>query len=175
MSDASPGTVVIDLLNGVFEALAAVLRSRGGEILKFLGDGMLATLPFDERDRATTCQAALDAAEEAASAIAALNASRSTSGIPAVTVDLALHVGDLLYGNVGAADRLDFTVIGPAVNEVVRIEALCEPLHQTVLTSAEFAAAANGGDNRLTSLGNYTLRGVRETKEIFALTPCKAG
>ena len=175
MSDASPGTVVIDLLNSVFEALAAALRSRGGEILKFLGDGMLATLAFDERDRAATCQAALDAAEEAAAAIATLNASRSTSRLPAVTVDLALHVGDLLYGNVGAADRLDFTVIGPAVNEVVRIEALCEPLHQTVLTSAEFAAAANGGDNRLTSLGNYTLRGVRETKEIFALTPCKAG
>jgi adenylate cyclase len=175
MSDASPGTVVIDLLNSVFEALAAALRSRGGEILKFLGDGMLATLAFDERDRAMTCQAALDAAEEAAAAISVLNASRSASGLPAVTVDLALHVGDLLYGNVGAADRLDFTVIGPAVNEVVRIEALCEPLHHTVLTSAEFAAAANGGDKRLMSLGHYTLRGVRETKEIFALTPRQIG
>ena len=90
-----------------------------------------------------------------------------------MTVDLALHVGDLLYGNVGAADRLDFTVIGPAVNEVVRIEALCEPLQHTVVTSAEFAAAANGADDRLTSLGPYSLRGVRETKEIFALTPRK--
>jgi adenylate cyclase len=174
-SDASPGAVVIDLLNSVFEALAAALRPRGGEILKFLGDGMLATLAFDERDRAATCRAALDAAEEAVAAIVALNASRSTSGLPAVSVDLALHVGDLLYGNVGAADRLDFTVIGPAVNEVVRIEALCEPLNRTVLTSAEFAAAASGGGNRLASLGRYTLRGVRETKEIFALTPRQAG
>jgi adenylate cyclase len=173
MSDASPGPTVVDLLNDVFEALAASLRSRDGEILKFMGDGMLAALAFDESDRAATCRAALDAAEEAAAAIAVLNVGRGAAGLPAVTVDLALHVGDLLYGNVGAADRLDFTVIGPAVNEVVRIEALCEPLHHTVLTSAEFAAAANGGDNRLTSLGRYSLRGVRETKEIFALTPLK--
>ena len=173
MSDASPGPAVINLLNDVFETLAASLRPRGGEILKFMGDGMLAALAFDERDRAAACRAALDAAEEAAAAIVTLNASRGALGLPAVTVDLALHVGDLLYGNVGAADRLDFTVIRPAVNEVVRIEALCEPLQHTVVTSAEFAAAANGADDRLTSLGPYSLRGVRETKEIFALTPRK--
>jgi adenylate cyclase len=174
MSDSSPGTEVIDLLNGVFEALAAALRARDGEILKFLGDGMLATLAFDERDRATTCQAALDAAADAASAIAAINATRTAAGLPAVTVDLALHVGDLLYGNVGAADRLDFTVIGPAVNEVARIEALCEPLQHTVLASAEFAAALQDTDDRLMSLGRYNLRGVREPKEIFGLPPSAA-
>ena len=171
MSDSSPGAVVIDLLNSVFEALAAALRSRSGEILKFLGDGMLATLAFDERDRATACRAALDAAAEAISAIAALNATRTAAGLPAVTVDLALHVGDLLYGNVGAADRLDFTVIGPAVNEVARIEAWCEPLQHAVLASAEFAAALQDTDNRLISLGRYELRGVREPKEIFGLPP----
>lgn len=171
MSDSSPGAVVIDLLNSVFEALAAALRSRSGEILKFLGDGMLATLAFDERDRATACRAALDAAAEAISAIAALNATRTAAGLPAVTVDLALHVGDLLYGNVGAADRLDFTVIGPAVNEVARIEAWCEPLQHAVLASAEFAAALQDTDNRLISLGCYELRGVREPKEIFGLAP----
>jgi adenylate cyclase len=171
MSDSSPGAVVIDLLNSVFEALAAALRSRSGEILKFLGDGMLATLAFDERDRATACRAALDAAAEAISAIAALNATRTAAGLPAVTVDLALHVGDLLYGNVGAADRLDFTVIGPAVNEVVRIEAWCEPLQHAVLASAEFAAALEDTDNRLISLRCYELRGVREPKEIFGLPP----
>ena len=171
MSNSSPGAVVIDLLNSVFEALAAALRSRSGEILKFLGDGMLATLAFDERDRATACRAALDAAAEAISAIAALNATRTAAGLPAVTVDLALHVGDLLYGNVGAADRLDFTVIGPAVNEVARIEAWCEPLQHAVLASAEFAAALQDTDNRLISLGCYELRGVREPKEIFGLAP----
>ncbi len=171
MSDSSPGAVVIDLLNSVFEAVAAALRSRSGEILKFLGDGMLATLAFDERDRATACRAALDAAADAISAIAALNAARTAAGLPAVTVDLALHVGDLLYGNVGAADRLDFTVIGPAVNEVARIEAWCEPLQHAVLASSEFAAALQDTDNRLISLGRYNLRGVREPKEIFGLPP----
>ena len=75
----------------------------------------------------------------------------------------------MLYGNVGAIDRLDFTVIGPAINEVARIEALCEPLGRAVLVSAEFVAAILGGDSRLASLGRHALRGVREPKEIFAL------
>jgi adenylate cyclase len=135
---------------------------------------MLATLSFVEADRAKTCRAALDAAAETTRALADLNAARAQAGLAAVTVDLALHVGDVLYGNVGAADRLDFTVVGPAVNEVARIEALCEPLRHTVLTSAEFAAAANDTDNRLVSLGHYNLRGVRETKEIFGLAPTAA-
>ncbi len=86
-----------------------------------------------------------------------------------MTVDIALHVGDVLYGNVGAADRLDFTVIGPAVNEVARMEALCEPLGRPVLMSAEFAAALEDADRRLQSIGRYELRGVKEAKEIFAL------
>ena len=97
------------------------------------------------------------------------NAVRAAAGAPVVSVDLALHLGDVLYGNVGATDRLDFTVIGPAVNEVARIEALCEPLGRAVLVSAEFVAAAMDGDDRLESLGRHTLRGVREPKEIFAL------
>ena len=168
-SDAHPGPVIIDLLDSVFETMAAALRSRGGEVLKFLGDGMLATLPFAQADRATTSRRALDAAVEAMRELATLNATRAKAGLPVATVDLALHVGEVLYGNVGAADRLDFTVVGPAVNEVARIEALCEPLDRAVLISAEFAAAVEDADNRLVSLGHYNLRGVRETKEIFGL------
>ncbi len=168
-SDSSPGPVIIDLLNGVFEVLTAALRPCGGEVLKFLGDGMLATLSFAETDRAATCRRALDAAAEATRGLRALNMARAEAGLPAVAVDLALHVGEVLYGNVGAADRLDFTVIGPAVNEVARIEALCEPLDRPVLISAEFAAALNDADNRLVPLGSYSLRGVREAKAIFAL------
>jgi adenylate cyclase len=168
-SDTSPGPVVIELLDSVFEVLAAALRSRGGEVLKFLGDGMLATLSFAAVDRAATCRRALDAAEEAMRGLAVLNATRAAAGLPVVTVDLALHVGEVLYGNVGAADRLDFTVVGPAVNEVARIEVLCEPLGRAVLTSAEFAAAVEDADSLLESLGHYNLRGVREAKEIFAL------
>jgi adenylate cyclase len=170
-SDASPGAVVIELLNSVFEVIAATLRYCGGEVLKFLGDGMLATLSFKEADRAKTCQDALDAAAEAMRELAVLNTTRAAAGLPTVTVDLALHVGEVLYGNVGATDRLDFTVIGPAVNEVTRIEALCEPLRKTILVSAEFAAALDNSDDRLVSLGYHRLRGVREAKEIFAPAP----
>jgi adenylate cyclase len=104
-----------------------------------------------------------------------LNAARTASGLPTVTVDLALHIGEVLYGNVGATDRLDFTVIGPAVNEVTRIEALCEPLHSTILVSAEFAAALGNTGDRLISLGHQRLRGVRQAKEIFAPAPTRYG
>ena len=128
ISDSAPGPVVVELLNDVFEILTASLRERGGQVLKFIGDGMLATFPFEEADRAKTCRRALDAAIEAMRNIDALNAARAARGAPVAAVDLALHLGDVLYGNVGATDRLDFTVIGPAINEVARIEALCEPL-----------------------------------------------
>jgi adenylate cyclase len=130
---------------------------------------MLATFSLEEGDREETCRGALDAAIEAMANIDALNAARAAVGLPVASVDLALHLGEALYGNVGATDRLDFTVIGPAINEVARIEALCEPLGSAVLVSAEFVAAIIGGDSRLASLGRHALRGVREPKEIFAL------
>ena len=101
-------------------------------------------------------------------AIDRLNQARGTAGTPVAAVDLALHLGEVLYGNVGAADRLDFTVIGPAVNEAARIETLCEPLGYTVLVSAELAAAA-ADSARLKPLGRHRLRGVREAREIYAL------
>ena len=97
-----------------------------------------------------------------------LNLVRRSSGKPIAAVDLALHLGEVLYGNVGAVDRLDFTVIGPAVNEVARIETLCEPLKQKVLISAELAAAI-GDRRRLKPLGQHKLRGVREPREICGL------
>jgi adenylate cyclase len=168
LSDSLPGAVIIDLLNEVFEILTGTLRSRGGEVLKFLGDGMLAILSFSEAERGPACRRALDATVEATQRLAALNATRVAAGLSAVNVDVALHVGEVLYGNIGAADRLDFTVIGPAVNEVARIEALCEPIGRPVLISAEFAAALEDAGARLESLGHHRLRGVREPKEIFA-------
>ena len=135
-------------------------------MLKFIGDGMLATFSFEEADRAETCRRALDAAIEAMGNIDALNTARAAAGLPVASVDLALHLGEVLYGNVGATDRLDFTVIGPAINEVARIEALCEPLGRAVLVSAEFVAAIMDGESRLESLGRHALRGVRQPKEI---------
>ncbi len=169
ISDSEPGPVVIDLLDDVFEILAATLRPRGGQVLKFIGDAMLAVFSFEEPDRAATCRRALEAAIEATQGLAAMNKGRAEAGAPVANVDLALHIGEVLYGNVGATDRLDFTVIGPAVNEAARIEALCEPLGRSILISPEFAAAAIDGESRLESLGRHALRGVREPKEIFAL------
>jgi adenylate cyclase len=97
------------------------------------------------------------------------NLEREAAHLPFADVDFALHVGEVLYGNVGAVDRLDFTVIGPAVNEVVRMEKLCEPLGQHILFSSRFAEAAGRCDGCLESLGHFQLRGVDEAKEIFGL------
>jgi adenylate cyclase len=170
IADTMPGDVVVDMLDEVFETLTATLRARGGQVLKFIGDGMLATFAVDATNRAETCRRALDAAVEAMQALDALNGTRAAAGKPVAAVDLALHLGEVLYGNVGATDRLDFTVIGPAVNEVARIETLCGTLDRKVLVSAELAAAAaEDGNGRLEPLGRHALRGVREAREIFAL------
>jgi adenylate cyclase len=168
IADAWPGLAIIELLDEVFEHLAAPLRSRGGQVLKFLGDGLLATFPLEEAAEAESCRRALDAAAEAMAGLDRLNVARAEAGKPTAAVDLALHLGEVLYGNVGAVDRLDFTVIGPAVNEVSRIETLCEPLGRKVLVSAEFAAAL-GDSPRLQPLGHHELRGVREPREIYTL------
>jgi adenylate cyclase len=168
IADETPGAAVIELLDEVFETLATSLRPRRAQILKFMGDGMLAIFPFDNVGQRETCRLALDAAAEAMSAIDCMNGTRRASGKRVGMVDLALHLGEVLYGNVGAADRLDFTIIGPAVNEVARIEALCEPLGRNVLVSAEFAAAA-GQDYRLELLGCHILRGVRDARAIYGL------
>jgi adenylate cyclase len=169
LSDAAPGPVVIELLNDVFEIMTAPMRERGGQVLKFIGDAMLAIFPFEDADRAETCRRALDAATEAMRNIETLCGTRAAADAPFAPIDLALHLGDALYGNVGATDRLDFTVIGPAINEAARIEALCQPLGRAVLVSAEFVAGMNAPDKRLKSLGRHALRGVKEQKEIFAL------
>ena len=157
------------MLNDVFETLTAALRPRGGHVLKFIGDAMLATISFDEPDEKVACRRALDAAVAASSNLKARNLEREAAGLPFADVDIALHVGEVLYGNLGAADRLDFTVIGPAVNEVVRIEKLCERLNRQILFSSRFSTAAGRCDGRLESLGQFELRGVGEHKEIFGL------
>jgi adenylate cyclase len=168
LADATEGPVLVEMLDAIFETLTAALRPHRAQVLKFLGDGMLASFAFIDASRDETCDQALDAAAEAMRSIDRLNTVRAQMGKPTATVDLALHLGEVLYGNVGAIDRLDFTVIGPAVNEVARIETLCEPLGRRVLVSAVLAAAIRD-KTRLESLGAHLLRGVREAKEIFAL------
>jgi adenylate cyclase len=169
ISDVSSGAAIVEMLNDTFETLTAALRPRGGHVLKFIGDAMLATIAFDEPDEKATCRRALDAAVEASANLKNRNLGREAAHLPFADVDIALHVGEVLYGNVGAVDRLDFTVIGPAVNEVVRMEKLCEPLGQHILFSSRFAEAAGRCDGRLESLGHFQLRGVDEAKEIFGL------
>ena len=168
LADSTPGLEVIELLDEVFETLTAPLRSRGGQVLKFMGDGMLAIFPLPAETQAKTCRDAIEAAREAMHTLDRINRARVEACKPIAEVDLALHIGEVLYGNVGAADRLDFTVIGPAVNEAARIETLCEPLGRKVLVSAEFAAAA-GNCNGLQPLGHHRLRGVREPRAIYGL------
>jgi adenylate cyclase len=168
IADAAPAPVLVELLDAVFDILTAALRPRDGQVLKFLGDGMLAIFPSSHATQQETCRRALDSAIEAMASLAALNQARHAAGKPIATVDLALHIGEVLYGNVGAVDRLDFTVIGPAVNEVARIEALCEPLGRNLLVSAEFAEAMSE-QHRLEPLGRHELRGVRQAREIYGL------
>jgi adenylate cyclase len=168
LADGTAGLEVIELLDEVFETLTAPLRSRGGQVLKFMGDGMLAIFPLLTDTQAETCRNAIDAAREAMHALDRVNRARAEASKPLAEVDLALHIGEVLYGNVGAADRLDFTVIGPAVNEAARIETLCEPLGRKVLVSAEFAATADSC-NALQPLGHHRLRGVREPRAIYGL------
>ena len=168
IADVTAGGPVVELLNDVFETLTASLRRRGGQVLKFMGDGMLATFPLGEEGGERVCHEALNAAAEAQRALDRLNSARAAVGKPVGDVDLALHIGEVLYGNVGAVDRLDFTVIGPAVNEVARIETFCEPLGHRILVSAELAAAV-GDSHRLEPLGSHQLRGVSEPRAIYAL------
>ncbi len=168
LADTTPGPVLVEMLNDIFETLTAALRPHGAQVLKFLGDGMLASFAIADATRAETCDRALDAAAAAMHGLDRLKTDRVRTGKPFATVDLALHLGEVLYGNVGAVDRLDFTVIGPAVNEVARIESLCEPLGRRVLISAALAAAISDR-TRIEPLGAHILRGIREAKEIFAL------
>ena len=169
IADTTPGRELIALLDECFECMAAPVQRHGGEVLKFMGDGLLAAFAVRPAGRADVCAAALDAATEALALIEALNARRRAAGQRTAGLDLSLHIGTVQYGNVGTAQRLDFTVIGPAVNEASRIEKLCEPLGHSLLMSQSFAEAATSCRSRLVSVGRHRLRGVREETELFGL------
>lgn len=169
LADALPGRDVIGLLDDCFDCMVQPIVARGGEILKFMGDGLLAIFPGGDTSRAAICAAALEAATEALELSDKLAASRLASGKATPGLDIALHVGHVQYGNVGSDTRLDFTVIGPAVNEASRIESLCQPLGRPLLISQAFAEAATGSRHRLVALGRHRLRGVRDETELFGL------
>jgi len=169
LTDSLPGPTMIDLLDAYFDRLVPAIVDRGGQILKFLGDGLLATFDLRNQPRDAICRNALTAASEAIQRVSEFNDERRAADLPVMALDIALHLGDVYYGNIGAADRLDFTVIGPAVNEVGRIEALCDALDRHILVSEAFAAAATACNEILVPLGRHELRGVREPQEIYGV------
>ena len=169
VSDTMPRDRIGDMLNAYFECMVEPVKARGGQVLKFLGDGLLATFDTSAHDSDGLCSQALSAAAEAVERVRSLNKEHQAADWPAMELDIALHLGDVLYGNVGAADRLDFTVVGPAVNEAARIESLCTPLGHNILISEVFAKAASTCLGRLVSVGRHALRGVAGDQELFTM------
>ena len=164
LSDRLPGEAVIGLLNNYFDCLVPALDAHGGEVLKFVGDGLLGIFPV-AHDRASACRSALTAAAEVRAALAQANAERAARNEPELRYGLALHLGEVLYGNIGSAGRLDFTTIGPAVNLTARLETLARDLGRDVVASTAFARHC---PDALKSLGSFQLRGFRAPQEVFA-------
>lgn len=165
LSETLDGGAVVALLNDYFERMAGAVRGQGGEILKFVGDAMLAVFPTAPEGPAAACRAALAAARDALEAMATWNAARDAQGEAPLQFGVALHLGDVVSGNIGGTDRLDFTVIGAAVNRAARIEALTGALGHPVLVSDTVARHAGP----LRPCGVHRLRDVAEPVELFTL------
>ena len=161
-----PEDQLLTALGSYFELLANAITAHGGDILKFMGDGLLAVFPIGaENTLGERCAAALDAAREAREALRALNVTRVGTGNEPLDFGTSLHLGQVTYGNVGSPDRLDFTIIGDAVNVASRIEALCKPLAEPILVSPLVAKHLS---SRLRSLGHHPIRGLPEPLEMWA-------
>src|SRR5947207_2445154 len=166
LSDRLPGEELIELLDDYFEAVTQPVQSEGGEVLKFIGDGVLAIFAVGGRSEAAATGAALDAAQASLRRLADLNGNRAAVNRAPLRVGIGLHLGEVFYGNVGATDRLDFTAIGPAVNLTSRLDGLTKRLDRPILVSDDFARAC---DRPLSSLGFHPVRGFSEPAEIFGL------
>ena len=166
MTAAKPRDEIIALLNDYFERVIGAVQDHGGQVLKLIGDGMLAIFPLaDPAFQAYVCRSALDAGSDAEAAIAALNVDRAAAGKPPISFGFALHMGDVMYGNIGAPDRLDFTAIGAAVNQTARMEEKSAELGVTVVVSEPVARASG---RTLRPLGVHALRGLKEPQALYA-------
>lgn len=165
LSEATEPAVMIAALDAWFDRLAGAIHAFGGEVLKFIGDGILAIFPVSGSPT-EACDAALRAVAAARAGMAHLDQTRQAQGLAPLPFGVALHFGDILWGNIGAVDRLDFTAIGPAVNLVSRLEGLCRPLGRSVLVSGTVAAACSAP---LMPLGEHTLRGIAAPCAVFTL------
>lgn len=161
---------IIPFLNDYAEASIEAIHDAGGDVLKLIGDGVLAI--FTGEDMALARRAALRAEHRFRLNIAALNERRDKGGRPVTSAYVGLHVGEVFYGNIGSEDRLDFTVVGPAVNEVSRIASMCNSVDRQLLTSAEFRAGLDAAGRRyLVSTGRYALRGIGRAQDLYTLDP----
>ena len=170
ITDSAPPAEIIPLLNDYAEVVISAIHEAGGDVLKLIGDGTLAIFKAD--DPASACLSALRAEAKLRAGIQALNERRTAEGRPTTSVYLGLHIGDVFYGNIGSDERLDFTVVGPAVNEVSRIVAMCRSVDRKLVVSSDFAHATPHPERaNLVSVGRYALRGVGRAQELFTLDP----
>ncbi|WP_394888685.1 adenylate/guanylate cyclase domain-containing protein [Mesorhizobium sp. AaZ16] len=170
LSESIASDQLIPLLDDYAEAVISAVHGAGGDVLKLIGDGILAIFTADDPEEA--CCSALRAEAELRLRLAELNERREAEGRPTTSIYLGLHIGDVFYGNIGSKDRLDFTVVGQAVNEVSRIASMCSSADRDVLFSAAFRASLPEAEGaKLVSVGRYALRGVGRAQELFTLDP----
>jgi len=168
ITDSAEPAHIIPFLNEYAEAVISSIHEARGDVLKLIGDGTLAI--FNAEDAAGACRNALAAATIMGERIGNLNASRHSAGLPVTDAYLGLHLGDVFYGNIGSSDRLDFTVIGPAVNMASRVAMMCRSADRGMLMSSDFVAAVPGDSrDRIVSVGRYALRGFERGQELFTV------
>lgn len=170
MADTMPGADFLSALNDFFECTAGAVLDGGGDVLRFIGDAVMAIFPIGKGAYTPeeACRAALAASRDAEIRLAKVNANRLADGQPELAMGLGLHVGDVMFGNIGTPERVEFSVIGPAANEVCRLEGLTKEVGRTVLVSRAFADHL---DIAWESLGKHAFRGVAETRELLAPPP----
>lgn len=167
LTETLPAERLLGMLNDYFEFISAAVTARGGEILRFIGDAMLIVFPIDDNMcKQTACNAAIDSAIDARNTLASLNHQRRRHGQPTIEFGVGLNVGEVIYGNVGAPDRLDFTVMGPAVNRTARLEALTKELDCDILFSRNFAELITTPSE---FLGDHVMKGIAEPQPVYAL------
>jgi adenylate cyclase len=167
LSDRVPAETVVDILNLYFDCQVASIRAHGGEVLKYMGDGLLAVFPIDEYvgDSQQVCSRVLEAAHESRASVADMQY-RIGDVVERFRFGVALHVGRILYGNIGGGNRLDFTCIGPAVNLAARLEKIASRLHRTIVASEGFAGICSGG---WSDLGEFPIAGFSKDQRVYGL------
>ncbi|MGK9231643.1 adenylate/guanylate cyclase domain-containing protein [Inquilinus limosus] len=164
-AEATPRDALLHLMNEYFTIVVGAVHGAGGEVLKFMGDGILAIFRLgDGEATAEACARGLIGALDAFAGLDAMNEHRRAEGLDAIEAGIALHVGEVIFGNIGAPDRLDFTVVGPEVNRAARIEQMTKLIGRRILTSSRFAELC---PVRLISCGTRRLRGVPQPQELF--------